>query len=55
MTQVKNILVVGGGIGGQSVAIALKKLDTSPKSLNYTKNSMFMVLVLFNKPMPFAL
>lgn len=31
MTQVKNILVVGGGIGGQSVAIALKKAGYEPE------------------------
>jgi 2-polyprenyl-6-methoxyphenol hydroxylase-like FAD-dependent oxidoreductase len=31
MTQVKNILVVGGGIGGQSVAIALKKAGFEPE------------------------
>lgn len=37
MTQVKNILVVGGGIGGQSVAIALKKAGYEPEIVELHK------------------
>jgi 2-polyprenyl-6-methoxyphenol hydroxylase-like FAD-dependent oxidoreductase len=55
MTQVKNILVVGGGIGGQSVAIALKKAGFEPEIVEIHQELTSMELVLFNKRMPFAL